>query len=133
MSTALRIPAPAAARETSRRALTRVVSVASLACVRAGTLHHICQALAKALFNPEFQDVRIVYYTSQDPRDVTNSIYLLGAFLCLHLGATPEEAWRPFQQGHVQLPNVLAVQGRYLGEKLIRSAGEGLLGRPRAG
>ena len=73
------------------------MSVASLACVRAGTLHHICQALAKALFNPEFQDVRIVYYTSQDPRDVTNVIYLLGAFLCLRLGATPEEAWGPFQ------------------------------------
>jgi len=51
----------------------------------------------KALLNPELQDVRIVYYTSQDPRDVTNSIYLLGAFMCLRLGATPEEAWGPFQ------------------------------------
>ena len=79
------------------RALTRVVCVAALACVIAGTLHHICQALAKTLFNPELQNVRVVYYTSQDPRDVTNSIYLLGAFLCLHLGATPEEAWGPFQ------------------------------------
>ena len=72
--------------------------VRSTLCVRAGTLHHICQALAKTLLNPELhRDVRVVYYTSQDPRDVTNSIYLLGAFLCLHLGATPEEAWRPFQ------------------------------------
>jgi len=70
---------------------------ATLACVRTGTLHHICQALVKALLNPELQDVRIVYYTSQDPRDVTNSIYLLGAFMCLRLGATPEEAWGPFQ------------------------------------
>ena len=24
-------------------------------------------------------------------------IYLVGAFLCLRLGATPEEAWGPFQ------------------------------------
>jgi hypothetical protein len=70
---------------------------ATLACVRTGTLHHICQALEKTLLNPEFQDVRVVYYTSQEPRDLTNSIYLLGAFLCLRLGATPEEAWGPFQ------------------------------------
>ena len=69
----------------------------STLCVRAGTLHHICQALAKTLLNPKLQDVRIVYYTSQDLRDVTNSIYLLGAFLCLHFGASPEEAWGPFQ------------------------------------
>jgi cell division cycle 14 len=62
-----------------------------------GTLHHICQALVKTVLNPKLQDFRVVYYTSQDPRDVTNSIYLLGAFLCLHLGATPEEAWGPFQ------------------------------------
>lgn len=51
----------------------------------------------KTLLNLEFQDVRLVYYTSQDPRDVTNAIYLLGALLCLRLGATPEEAWGPFQ------------------------------------
>jgi hypothetical protein len=51
----------------------------------------------KTVLDPKLQDFRIVYYTSQDPRDVTNSIYLLGAFLCLHLGATPEEAWGAFQ------------------------------------
>ena len=62
-----------------------------------GTLHHICQALVKTVLNPKLQDFRVVYYTSQDSRDVTNSIFLLGAFLCLHLGATPEEAWGPFQ------------------------------------
>ena len=73
------------------------MGVATSACVCAGTLHHICLTLVEALLNPELQDVRIVYYGSQDPRDVTNSIYLLGAFLCLRLGATPEEAWGPFQ------------------------------------
>ena len=51
----------------------------------------------KTVLDPKLQDFRIVYYTSQDPRDVTNSIYVLGAFLCLHLGATPEEALGPFQ------------------------------------
>jgi hypothetical protein len=71
--------------------------VRSTLSVRAGTLHHICQSLVKTVLDPKLQDFRIVYYTSQDPRDVTNSIYLLGAFLCLHLGATPEEAWGAFQ------------------------------------
>ena len=71
--------------------------LSTLACVRTGTLHHICQALEKTLLNPELKDVRVVYYTTQEPRDLTNAIYLLGAFLCLRLGATPEEAWGPFQ------------------------------------
>ena len=51
----------------------------------------------KTLLNPELHDVRVVYYATQDLQDVTNAIYLLGAFLCLRLGATPEEAWGPFQ------------------------------------
>lgn len=38
-----------------------------------------------------------MYYTSQEPADVTNAIFLLGAFLCLKLGATPDEAWQPFK------------------------------------
>jgi hypothetical protein len=79
------------------RALTRVIMVRCNVVCPAGTLHHICQALAPSLLNPKLQDVRVVYFTSQDPRDVTNAIYLLGAFLCLRLGATPEEAWGPFQ------------------------------------
>ena len=65
--------------------------------VRTGTLHHICQALNKTIRDPELQDTKLVYYTSQDPKDVTNGIILLGSFLCLHLGATPEEAWGPFR------------------------------------
>jgi hypothetical protein len=98
---ATRIPAPTCLlphawqlRQVARPVACRVRSTLS---VRAGTVHHICQALAKTLLNPKLQDFRVVYYTSQDSRDVTNSIFLLGAFLCLHLGATPEEAWKPFQ------------------------------------
>ena len=68
-----------------------------VSCVRTGTLHHICQALEKTLLDPELQDVLVVYYTTQEPRDLTNDIYLLDVFLCLRLGATPEEAWGPFQ------------------------------------
>ena len=63
----------------------------------AGTLHHICQALNKTIHNAELETTKLVYYTSKDPRDVTNAIFLLGAFLCLHVGATIEEAWQPFK------------------------------------
>ena len=94
LATAPRIPV----RARGKSALPDACLVrATWVCVRTGTLHHICQALEKALLNPKLQDVRVVYYTSQDPRDLTNSICLLGAFLCLRLGATPEEAWGPFQ------------------------------------
>ena len=65
-----------------------------------GTLHHICQvlkSLLKCSHNDSVPATKVVMYTSQDPTDVTNSIFLLGAFLCLHLGATPQEAWQPFQ------------------------------------
>ena len=101
MVTAPRIPVPTCflPRATQLRQVGApcCVSLRSALCVRAGTLHHICQALVNTVLDPKLQDFRIVYYTSQDPRDVTNSIYVLGAFLCLHLGATPEEAWGPFQ------------------------------------
>jgi len=39
---------------------------------------------------------KIVYHTSTDPSDISNSLYLLGAFLCMCLGSSPEEAWQPF-------------------------------------
>ena len=32
-----------------------------------------------------------------EPKDLTNAVFLLGAFLCVHLGATPKDAWQPFQ------------------------------------
>ena len=92
-----RVCARSNSHRASRRAAGPDACHHGALCVPAGTLHHICQALAPSLLNPKLQDVRVVYFTSQDPRDVTNAIYLLGAFLCLRLGATPEEAWGPFQ------------------------------------
>jgi hypothetical protein len=40
----------------------------------------------------------VLYYTTQEATDVTNAIFLLGAFLCLKLGATPTQAWQPFSR-----------------------------------
>ena len=36
------------------------------------------------------------FLAPQNPEDITNSIFLLGAFLCLHFDFSPEEAWQPF-------------------------------------
>jgi cell division cycle 14 len=63
-----------------------------------GTVHYICKAIGKKLQDPELEETRVVYYTSQHPKDITNAIFLLGAFVCLRLGATPAEAWRVFSK-----------------------------------
>jgi len=47
-----------------------------------GTTHHVCTILKNLLKNPEFSQTTIIYYTSQDPIDITNAIFLLGAFSC---------------------------------------------------
>ena len=61
-----------------------------------GMTHHFCQVLKELISSPKLQKVKIVYYTSTAANDTTNAIFLLGAFLVLHLGARPEDAWAPF-------------------------------------
>jgi hypothetical protein len=41
---------------------------------------------------------KLVYYTTTEPKDITNAIFMVGAYLCVCLGATPEEAWQPFHR-----------------------------------
>ena len=53
-------------------------------------------ALEKVLIG-ESCGTLVVFFTTQEPQDVTNAIFLLGAFLCARLGATPEQAWEPFE------------------------------------
>ena len=36
------------------------------------------------------------FLAPQSPQDITNSIFLLAAFLCLQFDFSPEEAWQPF-------------------------------------
>ena len=71
-----------------------------------GTLHCSCDAINNLLQDPQRQTEKLVYYTSQCPKDITNAIFILGAFACLHLGATAEEAWQPFSSlpPHMCLP-----------------------------
>ena len=62
----------------------------------AGTVHRICDALEKALLEREL-GMPVIFYTSKEPADITNAVFLLGAFVCLRLGATPDQAWQPFK------------------------------------
>ena len=57
----------------------------------------ICTVIDTTLKTPEYKTIKVVFYTSKEPNDVTNAVFLLGAFLCAFLGATPKQAWQPFQ------------------------------------
>ena len=61
-----------------------------------GTTHQICKQLRVLLSRPTLQDSKIIFYTSHEPSDITNAIFLLGSYLCLHMGYTPERAFKPF-------------------------------------
>jgi len=63
--------------------------------VNLGTTHQMCKQLHHLLTCTPL-DQKIVYYTTDKPEDISNSMFLLGAFLCLNLGVTPEQAWQPF-------------------------------------
>ena len=59
-----------------------------------GTTHQVVRVLRKVLASRP--DAKIVFYTTRRPADVANAVFLLGAYLCIERGATPEEAWTPF-------------------------------------
>ena len=65
-----------------------------LRIVCTGTTHHVCQILTYSVGSSKCN--RIVYYASTQPADITNAIYILGAWLTLHTGATPVQAMTPF-------------------------------------
>ena len=57
--------------------------------------HTFCSFVQAMLLDPQLANQKIVYYVG-NLRGLSNASYLLGAFLCLHLNATPAEAWMPF-------------------------------------
>ena len=60
-----------------------------------GTTHHFCDMLAVLLSDPALARKRLVFWVAPTPRDLTNGIYLMGAFLTTRLGASPAEAPPP--------------------------------------
>jgi len=56
-----------------------------------GTTQHVCAMLAR-VFRDKSPHLPVVWVCSEDPTEITNAIYLLGAYLCLVHGVTPDEA-----------------------------------------
>ena len=65
-----------------------------------GTTHAWCGKLHALLASPKHQGTKIIVYTSMEASDITNMITLLGAFLCLRMGYSVEDALRPFKSLH---------------------------------
>lgn len=63
-----------------------------------GMTHQFLVLLRELLTKPGLKDHKIVFYCSSDQAAATNSAYLLGAFLVLQLGMTPDKAWTPFAE-----------------------------------
>ena len=61
-----------------------------------GTTHHVCSMLAR-VFRDKSLHLPVIWVCNEDPTEVTNAVFLLGAYLCLLHGATPQEAMRPFR------------------------------------
>ena len=59
-----------------------------------GTTHRMCQKLHGLLSSPEHR--KIIFCTSTEATDITNTVTLLGAFLCLRMGFSVAQALRPF-------------------------------------
>ncbi|EKX43467.1 hypothetical protein GUITHDRAFT_52246, partial [Guillardia theta CCMP2712] len=63
-----------------------------------GMTKHFLDTFEDMLRRAEMKSLKLVYYTSTNPCDVSNAIYLLGTFLILQLGVSPQDAWFPFSQ-----------------------------------
>ena len=61
-----------------------------------GMTHHFCGVLEELLRAPRTPAAKIVF-TFATPTHITNAMYLLGAFLIIHLKASPEQAGAPFR------------------------------------
>lgn len=61
-----------------------------------GMTNKFCNMLADMLSSPRWSHSKLVFCTLPSSDSVTNAVYLLGAFLLVHLSATVEEANEPF-------------------------------------
>jgi cell division cycle 14 len=58
--------------------------------------HQFGVILKELLLNPKLRDSKLVFYTAPDVASITNAVYLLGSFMVVYLGMTPDDAWTPF-------------------------------------
>jgi len=63
-----------------------------------GVMHRACEVIKDLLRTPRLAHAKIVCFTSTETADITNAMFLLGAFLVVHLDVTPEQAWICFRE-----------------------------------
>jgi cell division cycle 14 len=68
-----------------------------------GTTHRMCKRLHALLACPKHHRTKIIFCTSTEASDITNTVTLLGAFLCLRMGFSVAQAWAPFMGLHHSL------------------------------
>jgi len=61
-----------------------------------GMMHHFNATLKRFLCSSKLAGTKIVYFTTTRRKDITNAVFLMGAFLVAELGARPEQAFAPF-------------------------------------
>ena len=81
---------------TLNKKLLYVPFCADFGPLNLGVTLHVSSVFRNLLLKSEYKTTKLIYYCSTDPKDITNAMYLLGSFLCLYLGCSPEAAWRPF-------------------------------------
>jgi len=64
--------------------------------VNLGVVHSFCRMLRGVLAERELAHRELIYYSSTDSAERTNTAFLLAAFLVIEYHLTPEEAWAPF-------------------------------------
>jgi hypothetical protein len=70
-----------------------------------GTTQRMCKKLHTLLSSPEHRRTKIIFCTSTEAADLTNTVALLGAFLCLRMGCSVAQASKPFNGLHHYLIN----------------------------
>jgi len=59
-------------------------------------VHNFCAMMRSRMSDPRLKNMEIVYYSDNAVEIRTNTAFLLGCFLMVDCGKTPEQAWQPF-------------------------------------
>ncbi|EKX36845.1 hypothetical protein GUITHDRAFT_158653 [Guillardia theta CCMP2712] len=61
-------------------------------------VHHYCKVFKDHLLSKTLSGKKIVFAVPDAPGDITNAVFMLGSFLCLHLNARPDVAMQVFSE-----------------------------------
>ncbi|KAJ1487647.1 protein-tyrosine phosphatase-like protein [Baffinella frigidus] len=98
--------------------------------INLGHTFNFLRKLTGIFTDPTLEGKRIVCCTPRGQAEVTNVIYLLGAFLCLSLSAKPDAAWHPFANAFKDVckpfRDATWVKSTYDLHGLVKATSEGL-------